>query len=59
MKISQRFRETKRLLKELFLLILIHKKWWLLPVFFVFAIFCLFAILAGGNSVLPAIYALF
>jgi len=59
MKIRQRFQEHVKILKELLLLIIQNKKWWLLPIYFVFLLACLFAVLSGGNSVLPAIYALF
>ncbi|MDP7322301.1 MAG: DUF5989 family protein [Bacteriovoracaceae bacterium] len=47
------------MLKEIFLLIKENKKWWLMPIFMVLAFLSLFIVLAGGNSILPAIYALF
>lgn len=50
---------NNKMLKEIFLLIKKNKKWWLMPIFFVFAILSLFLTLAGGSSILPAIYALF
>lgn len=47
------------LMVELFRLIKERKKWWLLPIYFVLAFLGLFVALVGGQSVLPAIYALF
>ena len=47
------------MLKEIFLLIKKTKKWWLTPIFLVLAFLSTFIVLAGGNSILPAIYALF
>jgi len=47
------------LLKELFFLIMVNKKWWLLPFLLVLAFLSLFVGLSGNHSVLPAIYALF
>lgn len=48
-----------KILRELFAMIVAHKKWTLLPVFFILSIFSLFMVLAGGSSILPAIYVLF
>lgn len=53
------FDENKKLLIEIYNMIKTNKKWWLMPIFFVFAFLTLFLTLAGGGSVLPAIYALF
>lgn len=59
MGVIERLRENNRLLNEIFGLIVQNKKWWLLPIFFVFSILSMFLALLGGSSVLPAIYALF
>jgi len=55
----QKLKTNNKMLHEIFLLIKKNKKWWLMPIFFVFAILSLFITLAGGSSILPAIYALF
>lgn len=47
------------MLREIYEMIKLHKRWALLPLFLVLAMLSLFLALAGGNSVLPAIYALF
>jgi len=47
------------MLKEIYTLIKTNKKWWLMPIFGVLAFLSMFMVLAGGNSILPAIYALF
>lgn len=57
--LKENFKTNNKMLKEIFLLIKKNKKWWLMPIFFVFAILSLFLTLAGGSSILPAIYALF
>lgn len=57
--LKRRITENWAVLKEIYSLILLHKRWALLPVFFVLAVLSLFISLAGGSSVLPAIYALF
>lgn len=57
--IGARLRENNTVLKEIFILIKTNKKWWLMPIFLVFAFLSIFIVLAGGSSVLPAIYALF
>ncbi|ATH09264.1 hypothetical protein BIY24_15330 [Halobacteriovorax marinus] len=57
--LKENFQANNKMLKEIFLLIKKNKKWWLMPIFFVFAILSLFLTLAGGSSILPAIYALF
>jgi hypothetical protein len=36
-----------------------NKKWWLLPIYFVFVILSFFLLMVGGGSVLPAIFAIF
>ncbi len=54
--LKMRFNENNKILKEIFLLIKENKKWWLLPIFLVFAIFI---VVAGGSSILPAIYSVF
>lgn len=56
MKASKTNRE---ILREILLLIMINRKWWLLPFFIVLAFLSLFGGLAGNQSILPAIYALF
>lgn len=55
----ENLKANNKMLKEIYLLIKKNKKWWLMPIFFVFAILSLFLTLAGGSSILPAIYALF
>lgn len=59
MKKKNRFKTTLYILTELFFLIKLHKKWWLLPFLFVLAFLSLFISLTGNQSILPAIYALF
>jgi hypothetical protein len=55
----QNVKENYSMLKEIFFLIKKNKKWWLMPIFMVLAFLSMFIALAGGNSILPAIYALF
>jgi hypothetical protein len=57
--LATRFKENSSMLKEIYTLIKINKKWWLMPIFCVLAFLSMFMVLAGGNSILPAIYALF
>lgn len=57
--LKQRLSENMEILREIFALIVLHKRWALFPVFLVLAVLSLFITLAGGSSVLPAIYALF
>lgn len=57
--LRQRLKENFEILGEIWELIKLHKRWALLPVFLVLAVLSLFITLAGGSSVLPAIYALF
>jgi hypothetical protein len=52
-------KENKQILVEIYTMIKTNKKWWLMPIFLVFAFLTIFLSLAGGGSVLPAIYALF
>ncbi|MDD5568012.1 MAG: DUF5989 family protein [Candidatus Omnitrophota bacterium] len=54
-----KFSSNLELLKALFLLIKLNKKWWLLPLLAILAFLGLFISLTGNQSVLPAIYALF
>lgn len=56
---KERIKENKQILSEIYTMIKVNKKWWLMPIFMVFAFLTLFLTLAGGGSVLPAIYALF
>lgn len=56
---KKRITENSKMLSEIFKLIVENKKWWLMPIFMVFGLLSFFAVLAGGNSILPAIYALF
>ncbi|MBT3583797.1 MAG: hypothetical protein HN509_02730 [Halobacteriovoraceae bacterium] len=56
---KERFAENYSMLKEIYTLIKINKKWWLLPIFGVLAFLSFFMLMAGGSSILPAIYALF
>lgn len=56
---KSRFKSTIKLLVELFILIKVHKKWWLLPLLLVLAFLSIFISLSGNQSILPAIYALF
>ena len=55
----ERLKESKSILLEIYSMIKENKKWWLMPIFIVFAVLTLFLTLVGGGSVLPAIYALF
>lgn len=59
MSLKDKFYENHKLLKEVFQLIKENKKWWLLPIFLVFAILSIFIVVAGGSSILPAIYSVF
>lgn len=54
-----KYQQNIKLLKEIFRLICENKKWWLLPIYFVFVILSFFLLIVGGGSVLPAIYAIF
>jgi hypothetical protein len=56
---KETIKQNKQILSEIFEMIKTNKKWWLMPIFFVFAFLTMFLSLAGGGSVLPAIYALF
>lgn len=56
---KSRLRANYELLKELLFLIILYKKWWLLPLFLVLSFLSLFIGLSGDQSILPAIYALF
>ena len=56
---KSRMKSNFELLKELLLLIMINKKWWLLPLLLILAFLSLFVSLTGNQSILPAIYALF
>jgi hypothetical protein len=57
--LRERLRENNAMLREIYSLIMVNKKWWLLPIFVVLALLSTFLVLAGGHSILPAIYALF
>lgn len=57
--LGKRLKENNKVMKEIFLLLKENKKWWLMPFFFVLFLVSLFAVLVGGSSILPAIYALF
>lgn len=59
MNIVERFREHWKLSSEIMRMIVLHKKWWLMPIFFVFSLVSLLFVATGGGSILPAIYALF
>ncbi|MCX5777688.1 MAG: DUF5989 family protein [Elusimicrobia bacterium] len=50
---------NREILRQILVLIMINRKWWLLPFFVVLAFLSLFVGLAGNQSILPAIYALF
>jgi len=50
---------NRELLSKIFILIIQHKKWWLMPFFLVLAFLGLFFSLSGNQSLLPALYALF
>jgi len=54
-----RLQSNLELLKKLFILIIINKKLWLLPLLVILAFLSIFISLSGMHSVLPAIYALF
>jgi hypothetical protein len=55
----ERFKKNYAMLRELFLMITVTKKFWLLPLLLVLVLLALFAGLTGNQSILPAIYALF
>jgi hypothetical protein len=50
---------NKEVLWEIFMLIRINRKWWLLPFFIILALLSFFVGLTGNQTILPAIYALF
>jgi hypothetical protein len=50
---------NREILQKIFVLIVINRKWWLLPFFLMLAFLSLFVGLAGNQNILPAIYALF
>jgi len=52
-------KQSTKLLKEIWALIVKNKKWWLIPFFLVLVIFSLSIVLVGGGAILPAIYAIF
>lgn len=56
---TEKFKQNYSMLKEIFVLLKTHRKWWLMPIFLVFAILSMFIVLVGGGSILPAIYAIF
>ncbi len=56
---KSRIKSNIELLRELAVLIMINKKWWLFPLLFILAFLSLFVSLSGNQSILPAIYALF
>ena len=58
-KKKPRIIQNLQILVALFIMIKENKKWWLLPLLFVLALLSLFVSLAGSQSILPAIYALF
>ena len=57
--LAERLKENAAMLREILSLISTHKKWWLLPIFAILSLLSTFLVLAGGHSILPAIYALF
>lgn len=59
LSLMAKFKQNFRMLKEIFVLLKTHKKWWLMPIFFIFAVLSMFIVLVGGGSILPAIYAIF
>jgi hypothetical protein len=59
LSMRQKLKANAQLLGEIFALIRQNKKWWLLPIFAVFAVISFLMVLVGGSSVLPAIYTLF
>ena len=59
LSMRQKFKANAQLLGEIFDLIRRNKKWWLMPIFLVFAVISFLMVLVGGSSVLPAIYTLF
>lgn len=46
-------------LKEFFLFLLERKKYWLLPIFIVLALFGILIVLSQGSAVAPFIYTIF
>lgn len=59
LSLAAKFKQNYLMLNEIFILLKTHKKWWLMPIFFIFAILSMFIVLVGGGSILPAIYAIF
>ena len=59
MKKGKPFKSNWELIKALLMLIIVNKKWYLLPLLIILALLGLFITLTGNHSVLPAIYALF
>jgi len=58
-RIRENLQKNYAVIIQLFILIKENKKWWLLPLLAVLAFLALFSGLAGNQSILPAIYALF
>ena len=46
-------------LKEIFKFILVRKKYWLIPIFLVLAIFGGLIVLSQGSAIAPFVYTLF
>ncbi len=46
-------------LKEFFLFLIERKKYWLLPIFIVLALFGILIVLSQGSAVAPFIYTIF
>ena len=57
--LKNRFLYNLSFIKELYLMTIKSKKWWLLPIILFLLLVSSFMVLVGGNSILPAIYALF
>ena len=57
--LKNRFLYNLHFIKEIYLLTVRNKKWWLLPIVLFLLLISSFMVLVGGNSILPAIYALF
>jgi hypothetical protein len=58
-KIVNNAKKYIEVVTALFILMKENKKWWLLPIFIIFAILSFFICLTGNQPVIPAIYSIF
>lgn len=57
--ILNNLKNDSKIIISLFKLVMRKKKYWLLPVLFIFSLLSLMLVLVGSSGVLPVIYALF